>query len=145
MKCIDVIGSTGIAGLLWKKYLGDAVNVYINDPHEKCFEIVTANRNENNLNVEVMKRDPCVLLQEIPFSFMYVTVRVFRAIHFFHIHFFFPFFKFLSLLFSLSQNSYSCCKVAMQDPPFQLLGMETVMVAKIMFTFIYKFSSIYSY
>lgn len=72
VKCVDVIGSTGIAGLLWKKHLGDKVEVFINDAHETSYEIILQNSKINNLDIKLYKKDPCVLLHEMPFSFVYL-------------------------------------------------------------------------
>ncbi|KAJ1520547.1 hypothetical protein ONE63_003664 [Megalurothrips usitatus] len=72
VRCVDVIGATGVAGLLWKKYLSDKVTVNINDPHEASHQIIKENCHENNLEVEILKKDPCVLLHERPFSFVYL-------------------------------------------------------------------------
>lgn len=70
VKCVDVIGASGVAGLLWKKHLSDKVDVHINDAHETSHEIILQNSKNNNLDVSIHKKDPCVLLHEMPFSFV---------------------------------------------------------------------------
>ncbi|XP_026278220.1 TRMT1-like protein [Frankliniella occidentalis] len=72
VRCIDVIGSTGVAGLLWKKYLASDVHVHINDPHENSHQIILDNRQRNGLETDIHRKDPCVLLHEMPFSFIYL-------------------------------------------------------------------------
>lgn len=72
VKCVDALGSTGVTGLIWKKYLGDDVSVYINDPHEFSYKLISENSRKNDLKVETLQKDPCILLHEIPFSFIFV-------------------------------------------------------------------------
>lgn len=72
MKCIDVIGSAGTCGLLWKKHLGDKVSVIINDPHKESCEVIKKNALKNNLEVDISNKDPCIVLHERGYNFMWV-------------------------------------------------------------------------
>jgi len=68
--CLDGIGGTGISGLLWKKYIGENLQVTINDPHETSFSVITENAKNNDVKVEITKEDPCIILHQRPFHFM---------------------------------------------------------------------------
>lgn len=70
VKCIDVIGSAGTCGLLWKKHLGDKVDVKINDPRTEASELIVTNASKNKLFVDVSTNDPCIVLHERGYNFM---------------------------------------------------------------------------
>lgn len=72
VKCIDVLGSAGICGLLWKKSLGDKIEVKINDSHPEACKVIRQNAARNNLEIDVSDRDPCIVLHERGYNFIYL-------------------------------------------------------------------------
>lgn len=72
VKCIDVIGSAGTCGLLWKRHLGEKVDVKINDPRPEAKTLINKNALRNDLEVEVSTTDPCIVLHERGYNFIYL-------------------------------------------------------------------------
>jgi tRNA G26 N,N-dimethylase Trm1 len=70
LRCLDGIGASGVAGLLWKKHVGDNVAVTINDSRGKAYEGIKHNAELNGLAVKILNRDPCALLHEQTYHFM---------------------------------------------------------------------------
>lgn len=70
LKCIDVLGGTGISGIFWKKILGKNVEVKINNPNEESVDYLLRNVANNSVNVEISNKDPCIVLHERGYNFM---------------------------------------------------------------------------
>ncbi|XP_069698025.1 TRMT1-like protein [Periplaneta americana] len=70
VRCLDGIGASGVAGLLWKKHVRDNMAVTINDSREKAYERIKENTQLNNLDVQVLNRDACALLHEHAYNFI---------------------------------------------------------------------------
>ena len=70
VQCLDGIGSSGVMGLLWKKYIQDDIDVTINDACPQAYERIKENMKINNLEVDVLNRDTCALLHEKTYNFM---------------------------------------------------------------------------
>jgi tRNA G26 N,N-dimethylase Trm1 len=57
-------------GIIWKKHLKSSVDVVINDPSNFVSDVIRQNAKSNEVEVEVVSKDPCALLHEIGFNFM---------------------------------------------------------------------------
>ncbi|GLH09042.1 hypothetical protein R5R35_012544 [Gryllus longicercus] len=97
VRCLDGIGSTGIGGLLWKKYFPTGINVTINDTHPKAYEYIKENATQNNLEVTVLNKDTCVLLHEQTFNFISLDCHTEAAFYFDSIFRNLPKFGFLAI------------------------------------------------
>ncbi|XP_014272646.1 TRMT1-like protein [Halyomorpha halys] len=73
LKCIDVLSGTGISGILWKKLLGNNVEVKINNPNELAIDFILRNVANNSVTVEVTNKDPCIVLHERGYNFIYLN------------------------------------------------------------------------
>lgn len=73
LKCIDVLGGTGISGIFWKKILGNNVEVKINNPNEEAIDYLLRNVANNSVNVEITNKDPCIVLHERGYNFIYLN------------------------------------------------------------------------
>lgn len=72
VKCADVLGACGATGLMWKKHLGDNVDVTINDKIELSCDLIKENIRNNNLKITVTNKDPCIFLHERGYNFVYL-------------------------------------------------------------------------
>ncbi|XP_066993393.2 TRMT1-like protein isoform X2 [Anabrus simplex] len=82
IQCLDGIGTTGICGLLWQKYIGDGIKVDIVTHSSKACDRILENAKLNNLTVNVCKVDTCVQLHQHAYNFISLNCHTGAARHF---------------------------------------------------------------
>ncbi|BES93318.1 tRNA methyltransferase 1 homolog (S. cerevisiae)-like [Nesidiocoris tenuis] len=70
-RCLDLLAGPGINGLLWAKRLARRVEVILNCSKASA-EIVERNLQRNSLVAEIETKDPCALLHERGYNFVYI-------------------------------------------------------------------------
>uniref|UniRef100_A0A146LPU8 TRMT1-like protein n=2 Tax=Lygus hesperus TaxID=30085 RepID=A0A146LPU8_LYGHE len=80
VRCLDLLGGPGVNGLLWRKRLAELVEVIVNAQGSE--EIVKENFNRNELQGTVYAKDPCVILHERGYNFVYIDCTIEASIYF---------------------------------------------------------------
>ncbi|XP_014251528.1 TRMT1-like protein [Cimex lectularius] len=75
VRCVDVVSDCGGNGLFWKLTFGSSIDVVVNNCEAQIAELIERNASLNNLKVCVANKDPCVLLHERGYNFVYLDCK----------------------------------------------------------------------